>query len=144
MKRIYTIQSKLLMSAFGVLLISGAILLVFNMTAVYQKLETRLQLRGVTIADLMSPEVVNQLLTENFLVLELMLKDRLGDEQDIEYVFVTTKSGRIVAHTFENGFPTELKNINQVPIGQDYAIVSLSTEKGALIDIAMPLLKGEL
>lgn len=144
MKILFTIRTKLLFAAFGVLLMAGAILLVFNMTSVYQKLEARLQLRGVTIARLMSPEVISHVLTENFLALDLMLKDRLGDEQDIEYAFVTTKRDAVVAHTFENGFPTELKNINPVPAGQDYSIKSFSTEKNSLIDIAIPLLKGEV
>lgn len=144
MKIPFTIRTKLLMAAFGVLLTAGAILLAFNMASVYQKLVARLQLRGVTIARLMAPDVVNSVLTENFSALELMLRDRLDDEQDIEYAFVTNKRGAVVAHTFENGFPTELKGINPVPAGQDYAMMSFSTEKISLIDIAIPLLKGEV
>ncbi|MDP2158601.1 MAG: HAMP domain-containing protein [Nitrospirota bacterium] len=144
MKLRLTIQSKLLMAAFGILLVSGAILLVFNVTSVYQKLASRLQLRGVTIANLMAQDVINRMLTENFLALELMFKDRLGDEQDIEYAYVTNKSGAVVAHTFENGFPMELKGKNPVPAGQDYATMSFATEKNSLIDIAIPLLKGEV
>lgn len=144
MKIPFTIRTKLLMAAFGVLLTAGAILLAFNMTSVYQKLEARLQLRGVTIAKLLAPEIINSVLTENFSALELMLRNRLDDEQDIEYAFVANKRGAVVAHTFENGFPTELKGINPVPAGQDYVMLRFSTEKSSLIDIAIPLLKGEV
>ncbi|MBI5848912.1 MAG: HAMP domain-containing protein [Nitrospirae bacterium] len=144
MKIRLTIRSKLLIAVFGILIVSGAILLAFNMTSVYHKLEARLQLRGVTIANLMAPEVINRVLTENFLALELMLKDRLGDEQDIEYAFVSNKSGSVIAHTFENGFPTELKGINPVPAGKNYATMRFSTGKSSLIDISIPLLRGEI
>ncbi len=139
-----TIRSKMLISVFGVLFIAGAILLIFNMTAVYDKLEERLLLRGVTIANLMAQDVINRILTENYIDIELMLRERLADEQDIEYAFVRTNKGAIVAHTFEYGFPAELKDINYVPAGQDYAIMRFETDRSSLIDIARPLLKGEL
>lgn len=144
MKIPLTIRAKLLMAAFGVLLVAGAILLFFNLTTVHHKFEERLLLRGITIARLLASEVVNHVLTENFSVLELMLKDRLSDEQDIEYAFVTNKSGFVVAHTFHGGFPTDLKGINPVPTGQDYSTARFSTEKSPLIDIAIPLLNGEV
>lgn len=144
MKLPLAIQSKLLLAAFGILLVSGAILLVFNMTSVHQKFETHLRLRGVTMANLMAHEVVDLVLTEKFPVLELLLKNHLADEQDIEYAFVTNKSGSVVAHTFEGGFPIELKNMNPVPAGQDYAIMNFSAETKSLVDIAIPLLKGEI
>jgi len=144
MKIPFTIRTKLLLAAFGILLLSGTILLAFNMTSVYQKLEARLQVRGVTIANLISHEVVDLILTENFAALELLLKDHLSEEQDIEYAFVTNKGGSVVAHTFAGGFPTALKGINQVQSGRDYAILSFSTETASLIDIAVPLFKGEI
>ncbi len=144
MKIPLTIRAKLLLAAFGILLLSGSILLLFTVTSVYQKLEARLQLRGVTIANLMAHEVVDLVLTEKFPALELLLKNHLADEQDIEYAFVTNKNGTVVAHTFGEGFPTGLKNINPVLSGHDYAIKNFSTENRSLVDIAIPLLKGEI
>ncbi|MBI5634820.1 MAG: HAMP domain-containing protein [Nitrospirae bacterium] len=144
MKIPLTIRSKLLMAAFGILLVAGALLLVLNLTTVHDKFEERLQLRGVTIARLLAAEVANSVLTEQYAALELMLKERLGDEQDIEYALVANKTGAIVAHTFQGDFPADLKGINLVPAGQDYAIIRLAAEKESLIDIAIPLLKGEI
>lgn len=144
MKILLTIRSKLLMAAFGVLLIAGTILVVLNLTVVHKKFEARLQLRGVTIARLLVSEVVNYVLTEQFAALELLLKDHLGDEQDIEYAFVTDKAGSVIAHTFSGGFPNGLRGINRVPTGDNYATMSFSTEKILLIDVAVPLLKGEV
>jgi len=144
MKIPFTIRTKLLMAAFGILLLSGAILLVFNMTSVYQKLAARLQVRGVTIANLMAHEIVDLILTEKFAALELLLKDRLADEQDIEYAFVTNRNGAVIAHTFAGGFPTALLGINPVPAGHDSSTTNYSTETKSLIDISVPLLKGEI
>jgi len=132
------------MAAFGVMFAAGAILLILNLTIVHQKLEARLQLRGITIAKLLAPEVITHVLTENFAVLELMLRNRLGDEQDIEYAFVTNRKGDVIAHTFGEGFPSALKSINVVPAGQPFSAKRFSTKKNTLIDIAIPLLKGDL
>jgi signal transduction histidine kinase len=50
---------------------------------------------------------------------------------------------QVLAHTFEEGFPVDLKEANIVRPDQAYKVQSLITERGYVLDIAVPLLKGE-
>ncbi len=110
------------------------------------KLELELQKRGVSIAEHLAEDVVTPLLTENNLELQLIALSRKKSDQDIEYIFIESSDGRVLAHTFGQLFPTDL--ITQTSINAGHArgsgIRPLMTEKGRTFDISAPVLKGAL
>jgi two-component sensor histidine kinase len=54
------------------------------------------------------------------------------------------KEKRVLAHTFAGGFPDELKTAHEVNPLQQYSVKELTTDKGAILDFGVPLLKGEI
>jgi len=118
-------------------------MVIFVQTTLSQKLLAELQEKGVFITKHLADMSVNHILTEHNLALQILVNDYLSSEEDIEYIFVLDWKGQVLAHTFEFGFPTELKEANILSSEQTYNIQPLLTEKGAIFDIAMPVLNGE-
>ncbi len=65
-------------------------------------------------------------------------------DKDIEYILIQNQMGDILAHTFGEKFPVGIKNINFLEPGQQFSIKYLITKKGKMLDIAVPILNGEL
>jgi PAS domain S-box-containing protein len=72
----------------------------------------------------------------------MMVKDYKSSEEDIEYIFIEDPQGVVVAHTFNRGFPVELKKLNTPNTEQAFTFQHFASERGTIADIAVPLLKG--
>ena len=144
MIRIKRLQNKFLMGAVGLVLLLGLVVIIFLQNTLTEKLKVELLKRGLFIVEDLARESVDAILTENLLELQILINDRKSILEDVEYIFVTDSEGKILVHTFQKGFPIDLKNANIVSSGQQYGIQSLDTEKGLILDIAEPLLKGQI
>jgi HAMP domain-containing protein len=109
-----------------------------------RKLYDTLIERGVSIAKSAAFNSEHFVLEEQHLLLSLALKDYQSNEHDIRYIFAANAQDEILAHTFDQGFPRDLKQINKVPSGREYSIQHLLAENGEVIDIAVPLMKSQL
>ncbi len=65
-------------------------------------------------------------------------------EDDIVYGFVLDEDGRELAHTFAGGVPAELKGAHPVDPLQNSSSLELSTDRGPVLDVAVPLLRGQI
>lgn len=140
--RIKHLQTKILVGAIGLVVLVGLATAIFIKTVVYKKLADNLEKRGVFIAKTVADNSVNPLLTENFFELDMMVKDLKTSEEDIEYIFIVNGSGDVVSHTFDRGFPTDLKKLNGAVKGRGYHLERLATEKGTILDFCVPLMRG--
>ncbi|MBI4654642.1 MAG: HAMP domain-containing protein [Nitrospirae bacterium] len=113
-------------------------------TIMTQRLESELQKRGVYIAKNIASESIDSIVTENFLNLNLLILEHKEIDEDIEYIFILDEKGKVFAHTFEEKFPAALKEANIVKSGQAYNIQPLIIGETHILDIAYPILKGEL
>jgi two-component system sensor histidine kinase VicK len=86
---------------------------------------------------------VSSILTEKYFELKMIALDMMKSEEDIEYIFVLNNRGKVLAHTFEGGFPAELAEVNRDVSRKKYSTQKIATEKGGLIDIAVPMMEGE-
>jgi len=55
----------------------------------------------------------------------------------VAYIFVTGNNGKLLAHTFKNGFPQEIFNSTALPAGKMIFSRLLSTEEGRIRDFAL-------
>lgn len=139
-----SLRTKALIGVIGIVVLLCLAVIIFVMPAFEQKLSMKLQKRGISIANNIASNSINPMLTEKNFELEMLLKDLKGSEDDIVYVFVLDAHGRVFAHTFANGFPLELRNVNEVAPGQKYSVRHIATEKGDMVDFAVPVAKGEI
>jgi HAMP domain-containing protein len=134
------LRTKFLAVAVGTVLLLGVSTMVFVRAALERSLVDQLSSRGLAIARHVAASAVDPLLTERFLDLELMLRETLRDEQDVEYLFVLSPRSEILAHTFAGGFPVALKVRAESRAG----VRHLETGFGRVLDVSTPLLGGSL
>lgn len=138
-----SVRTKIVLILLGVTLFFGLSMILFAETVIYQKLFTKIQNRGAFMAKSTAADCITPILTERFFEIEMMFKDMISSEKDIVYVFVMNKDRRILAHTFTRGFPEELRTAHEVNHLQQYSVKKLTTDKGPVLDIGVPLLRGE-
>ncbi len=138
-----SLRTKILTGMAVIVLLLGTAIIVFVKTTLTIKLHAELAKRGVSIAKNIAQGSTNFILTERYVDIQILLNNVLESEDDIVYSFIQGGHGKILAHTFHAGFPTDLKNVNVLGHGEDYRIQSLETEDNALFDIAVPVLRGD-
>lgn len=134
-----SLRAKILAVSVGTALLLGTITTVFVRGTLEQALLRQLELRGQALARHLATTAVAPVLTERFLDLELMVRESQRAEEDIEYIFVLSPRGEVLAHTFGGGFPTALRGA-----GGPTGMRRLALGDGEVLDISTPLLGGSL
>ncbi len=106
-------------------------------------LRNQLQERGITIGTSLALQSRDLILTDNQFALYTLVMDTRDADKDLVYIFVLDAAGNALVHTFDDGFPTELLAINQVPSGASYQVQRLQTEQETIQDVAVPVLGGK-
>jgi signal transduction histidine kinase len=140
----FSIRTRFVAATVGLLLMIGGVLVLYVQTALKERFAAQVQKRGVAIAHSYARMATNPSLTEDFIELQLLSFDIRNSEPDVEYLFIVNSHGLVVAHTFRDGLPASLLPANIPAAGESYRIQLLKTDRGAIYDIAVPILKGEL
>lgn len=140
----FSIQRKILLSLIAVTLFFALAMVVFAETVIQRKLVEQLRQKGVAIARKAAADCVNPIITERYFEVTMMFRDLQVLEEDIVYGFVLDEEGRELAHTFARGVPAELKGAHPADLLQDSSSLELSTDRGPVLDVAVPLLRGQI
>lgn len=67
-------------------------------------------------------------------------------DQEIRYVLIVDKEGKVMAHTFPQGIPKKLLNAHDIPEqkSENPQVAILATDEGAIHDILFPIEQGAL
>lgn len=140
-----SLKNKIFFFTFAVIfLLSIAIALVIRWV-LFSSLISRLEQRGVGIAQSVAESSRNYILTENAPELTSLIFDaaRLGDRKDFtSYIFILDKEEDLLAHTFIDVFPGKLLRANRISPEQPHSIMLLQIGKGSAYDIALPIKEG--
>ncbi len=140
----WCLRTKVLFGIIGIVLLTGLSLAILVRIALTQTLHNELIKRGVFMTEHVAEMSEKPILTEDFEALLMLTYDYKRSDEDIEYIFVLDEYDNILAHTFKEGFPIELKEANRIGSGQKYSSQTISTEKGSVHDNAVPIMKGEI
>jgi PAS domain S-box-containing protein len=133
---------KILVGTVGIIVFLGLVMVVFARTVLSDTLYGMLQQRGVSLAKHIAQAGLHPLLTERFVELELLVRDYQRSEEDIVYIFFMNSQGEVVAHTFPNGFPVNLKHHGRDSFLREAGVQRLKTGSEDVLNIAVPLLDG--
>ncbi|HEY6838913.1 MAG TPA: hypothetical protein VI389_09240, partial [Geobacteraceae bacterium] len=139
-----SLRAKFLCGLLLLMVVFGAVSITFIKTTLHDRLSHELQKRGISIAKHFAEVSANPFLTETTVSIEMLAEDYLKKEDDLVYIYAKNHNGDIVAHTFGKEFPIDLLAVNQLQPDQSYSIKPLKTERGTVLDIAAPILQGEL
>ncbi len=94
--------------------------------------------QGKVMAGNLALRATDPLLATDMLALKGMVDELMTVDEDVTYVFIQDDQGRVLVHTFEQGFPTDLKTANR---GRDDAtgITTIDTGTEKYYDFATPV-----
>jgi len=103
-----SIQVKIMGLAVGLVVLLGVGAMIETRAVLVSTVGAELDKRGTSLARDLAARAADPLLTRNILQLHQTLKDTLANNQDVRYIFIQDAQGRVLAHTFGAGFPTDL------------------------------------
>ncbi len=105
-------------------------------------LAARLQERGVSIARDLAAHSTDYILINNTYALHQLLQDTIQNNTDLRYAFILDSSGRVLVHSFDEGFPRLLAGKNNVAPTARANTVVLASDEGPIHDVAVPIFDG--
>jgi PAS domain S-box-containing protein len=98
--------------------------------------------RGEVLAGNLALRAENPLLSVDLLNLGSMVNELKKADNEIVYAFIMDDQDRILANTFSDGFPVQLKGANH-SMGNKISIVTVDTGKSRVFDFAAPILLSD-
>lgn len=137
-----SILAKIMGIVLLVVLALGVAVIWYVKNNVASSLNEELELRGTAVGSGLATHAANYILTDDLFELYRASQNALRADDDIRYVYIEDPEGEVLVHTFSEGFPTDILGINP-PEGAAGHAVTLDTNEGELLDVAVPILDGE-
>ena len=138
----FSIRTKLIITVVSIIFILGLAMGTYLHTVQTNELTQHLQEKGMTISHTLVENSVNPILHDDIIKLQNLVEITEETEPDVSYAFILDINGNVVVHTFENGFPLAMKNVN--PADDKQSIKLLDIDGEYISDIAQPVLDGRL
>lgn len=136
------LKAKFLTATSLVIILLGLLTAIFVQRARTENIYHYLENYGASITRNLSANATDLILTQNIITLQNLIEEMLGNDDDILYIYLISLKGKVLAHTFEDGFPAGLKGINTPSPNQAYSSKLLYSEKGYIRDFAVPLFRN--
>lgn len=138
-----SIRTKIMGIVAATVLLLGLVMVWYASRDISTTLRGELQQRGIAIANSLAQQGRDLVLTDNQFSLYTMVMNTVDATKDVAYAFVLDGDGDVLVHTFNDGFPSDLLNVNQMILGAPYTVQRLQTEQGVIQDVAVPILDGK-
>lgn len=138
------LRQKLLYSVVAMALLIAGALFILSGTTVRPVLEEKLSRHALVIGRQFATGSESGILTREHVLLSLRLRKLVREEKGVEYAYLLDPKGKVIAHSFEGGFPAGLAGVNTLPAGATESIRPVRTGRGDILDAAVPILGGRL
>lgn len=134
---------KFTLGIFVVVVLFGTINILLIHRIIYSSLEDELQQRSLYISRTISERAINQLLFDDIVGLNNLVNEMKSVDASVEYVFILDRNLEVKAHTFEEYFPVELMNFQDITRDEIRTVLIQPAGSNEIIrDITLPLLEG--
>ncbi len=137
-----SIGVKILGIVAGIVLLLGFAVALQMRARLQVELGASLEARGVAIARDLSARSADLILTGNTFTLYQLIRDTLENNPDVRYAFVLDSNGNVLVHSFGQGVPPDLLDVNSVAGKDAYRVQVLESDEGLITDVAVPILAG--
>ncbi len=132
-----------MLSIVILLMLSGLTTVLITRVFLLKLLKTEFRHKGLSAARTLAASSVVDVLTQNSSRLNQLVRNEKQLDEDIAYIFILDSANRILAHTFDKGFPIELAKVNKLKANQSDNLQLLDTRMGLIYDIVVPILSGK-
>jgi len=132
-------RGKIYLGFFALLLIQGLVMFFWVSQVMRESLLHEIKSHGHSIGINLSARMVEPMLAMDFLRMKVLMDQTVQLDDDIFYTFILDAQERPLIHTFKNGFPIELKEVNSVSDDQKGSMQLLDTGDHLIYDYAVPV-----
>lgn len=136
------VQFKIVGIAVGLILLLGSAAMWQMYATLTQILTRNLEARGISIGRDLAARSADLVLTNDLFRLYELVRDTVETNADVRYAFVVGSGGEVLVHSFPDGFPVELLQVNPLRRSEPYRLEVLLTEEGLIRDVAVPVFEG--
>lgn len=111
--------------------------------ALQEVLERKSQEHGLSIAQDLAASSTDMILINDLYALHQLLEEAQTSFSDVRYAFVVDPNGYVLAHTFGDGFPADLLEINLLEKDAQHSLLEIQTDEGIIWDVANPIFGGK-
>lgn len=122
-----------------IIMLLGILTTIFVQISLTKTLSEELRERGQVISRNLAASILESILIEDTVYVHRLVENTKKTEKDVKYIYITDARGKVLAHTFEGGFPGELLTAQ---IDQENSPHLLDTGDGIVIDFTAPILDG--
>ncbi|MCK4831702.1 MAG: GAF domain-containing protein [Anaerolineales bacterium] len=137
-----SVRTKIMGIVLGLVRVLGLTVTLQVRATMQSTLTHELEDRGAAIAGELAARSTDLVLTNNLFALRELLQDSLIFHEEVRYGFIVDSGDRLLAHSFDGGFPPDLLAANTVYQDERYHLEILDTEEGLLWDFAAPIFQG--
>ncbi len=135
-----SLRNKIVIGISAIVIIFGVLSALFASRIAGSAMLEEIKKRGRVMSLGLAARIADPMLALDFLRLKNMVDEVDESSDDIVYVFVQDKDGRVLSHSFKGGFPVNLKDANQAPPGAAEHIHLLEIDEGERVyDFAIPV-----
>src|SRR3990170_4309934 len=114
-----------------IIMLLGALTTIFVHVSLTKTLTEELRERGHVISRNLATSVIESILIEDTVYVHRLVEKTKKTEKDVKYIYITDAMGKVLANTFESGFPDQLLSV-QKDMGNSSHL--LDTGDGYVID----------
>jgi len=136
-------RSKINLGIVAVIMVFCILLALLVSRVAVKAMSGEIKKRGMSLAQNLASRATNSILALDFLRLKNMVDEVAGSSEDIVYAFIQDVRGQVLSHTFRSGFPSALRDANQISAAESFQIQLLGTEDELIYDFALPVKVGD-
>lgn len=138
-----SLRGSLLLAVFIIVVASGLSVALLVGQRYGASLQEALQTRARGLARGLALQAADKVLINDLAALQKMLDHQIQGDASVSYLFLV-RDGRVLAHTFERGVPTQLlEGFGPGPGGRPRLRRIISTQGERFLDIAWPVMEGK-
>lgn len=137
------LRTKLIAVIIGVILFSGIVSVFLVKDTMSGTIHNEFQIRGTSLSRNLAAQSDDLILTDDIVELHNLIEYVKENEPSVVYIFITNPEGKVLTHTFKEGFPVDLLEVNTLEQDQKENIAVLDTEEGNIHDFAYAISQGE-
>ena len=126
---------------FGILLLGTAATIQTN-HLIKETMSEKIENNGIAIARDVAARSTDYIFTNNQFALLSLIQDTLVNNPDVRYILILDPGGQLIVHSFSDGIPKGLLELNQVASNQRYNAIKIDTEEGIIQDIGVQIFEG--
>jgi DNA-binding NtrC family response regulator/HAMP domain-containing protein len=138
-----SLKAKLLVAVVALVIVSGLLIALLVTQRYAKSLQVSVIAQAENVAHALSLEAAEKILINDLVALQKMLDHLIKSNPSINYLFVI-RDGRILAHTFAQGVPSQLIISNSPVSSERHRLQKIGSTTGEhYLDIAWPIFSGK-